>query len=181
MNGNFKVKCLDVRGYDGYYTEGKIYEVVDGVFTYDDGDVIRNITSFDDFNTSTSAMWELVEDSSDLRELVKQGYVVKHIDDTLSKIEMNGDGKLVISGDDHWCTLDKLTKDLSGYNGDVNSTIKEIYGHSHSNAYAHKVSLSSRDIIWKREEISPTQLKLEELEKKQREIADEMEKLRKEL
>lgn len=35
--------------------------------------------------------------------------------------------------------------------------------------------------IWKRTEKSPTQLKLEELEKKQREIADEMEKLRKEL
>ena len=43
------------------------------------------------------------------------------------------------------------------------------------------ISTSNRPLIWKREEKSPTQLKLEELEKKQREIADEMEKLRKEL
>ena len=179
--GNFKVKCLDVRGYDKYYTKGKIYEVVDGVFTYDDGDVFGNITSFDDFNASTFAIWELIEDSSDLRTMLKQGCVVVHVDDTLSKVEMNNEGKLVISGDDHWCCVSSLAKNLSGYMEDQSADIKEVYGHSRYNQYAHTVSLYGRELIWKRTEISPTQLKLEELEKKQREIADEMEKLRKEL
>ena len=34
MNGNFKVKCIDTNGYDGY-TKGKIYKIRDGKFIYD--------------------------------------------------------------------------------------------------------------------------------------------------
>ena len=55
--------------------------------------------------------------------------------------------------------------------------IMEIRGY----ADVDQTRIDNRPLIWKRVELSPTQLKLEELEKKQREIADEMEKLRKEL
>lgn len=46
-DNNFKVLCTDTAGL-GFYTKGKIYEVNDGVFTYDDGD-IEPCEDFDDF------------------------------------------------------------------------------------------------------------------------------------
>ena len=175
-------KCIG-NEFNKYFTIDKIYS------TDDNGHDIKDDKN-GKYQTQVTEMCsakfiEVKEEGEnkmeDLRGLLKQGYVVVHIDDTLSKVEMNSEGKLVISGDDHWCLVDKLTKELYGYNGDTKVAIKEIYGYSDYNSHAHKVSLDGRELIWKRTEISPTQLKLEELEKKQREIADEMEKLRKEL
>ena len=183
MKGNFKVKCLDVRGYNKYYTKGKVYEVIDGVFTYDGGDVIENITSFDDFNIRTSAMWELIEDSSDLREWIKPCYVVRF------RCGVHG-----------WCVAMNRSNGEIGFNSIDNlrrgivrmsSFDEKLLDNSNMSEYdimeirgyadVDQTRIDNRPLIWKREEISPTQLKLEELEKKQREIADEMEKLRKEL
>ena len=195
MGGNilFRMRCVDVG--NSCWKLGEIIEVDEnneaisiepngkksGICTK-----IFGLKEWTNRISSTGSKWELIEEEGenkmeDLRESLEQGFVVKHIDDTLSKVEMNSEGKLVISGDDHWCLVDKLTKELYGYNGDPKVTIKEIYGYSDYNSYAHKVSLDGRELIWKRIELSPTQLKLEELEKKQREIANEMEKLRKEL
>lgn len=188
MGGNFKIRAL--KDYARFFTNGEVYEFRNGICTWDYGYKSRLYESFEQFIEKNSMFWkgcfELIKEEGenkmeDLRELLKQGYVVVHIDDTLSKVEMNSEGKLVISGDDHWCLVDKLTKELYGYNGSPKVAIKEIYEYSYYNSHAHKVSLDGRELIWKRTEFSPTQLKLEELEKKQREIADEMEKLRKEL
>ena len=182
MNGNFKVRCLHEGGYNKYYTKGKVYEVIDGVFTYDDGDVVENITSFDDFNIRTSAMWELIEDSSDLRELIKPCYVVR------------------FRGEEDWCLAMNRTDGTIGFNSINNirrgiirmsSLDENLLDNSNMSEYdimeirgyadVDQTRIDNRPLIWERTEISPTQLKLEELEKRQREIADEMEKLRKEL
>ena len=181
--GNLKVKCLDVRGYNKYYTKGKVYEVIDGVFTYDDGDVIENITSFDDFNIRTSAMWELIEDSSDLRELIKPCMVVKMRNDKLWLVGLNREGICYNLNDDssYGLYMKEYNKDLICRADMHQFDIMEIYGHMDYASDCNQLNVSNRLLIWKRTEISPTQLKLEELEKKQRAIADEMEKLRKEL
>ena len=196
MGGNilFRMRCVDVG--NSCWKLGEIIEVDENNETRyiepngKKGGIDINISDFkewtDRMNYTNQSKWELIEEKGenkmeDLRELLEQGFVVKHIDDKLSKIEMNSEGKLVISGDDHWCLVDKLTKELYGYNGDTKVAIKEIYGYSDYNSHAHKVSLDGRELIWKRIELSPTQLRLEELEKKPREIADEIEKLRKEL
>lgn len=64
-------------------------------------------------------------------------------------------------------------------NGKSGYDIMKVYGFSR---YYHDIlSIESRELIWERKEKSPTQIKLEELEAKQREIADEMAKLRKEV
>ena len=181
--GNLKVKCLDVRGYDEYYTKGKVYEVVDGVFTYDNGYVIENITSFEDFNIRTAAMWELIEDSSDLRELIKPCYVVRFRGGTSGWcIAMNrSNGRIGFNSIDNLqrgiVRMSSLDEKLLDNSNMSEYDIMEIRGY----ADVDQTRIDNRPLIWKRTELSPTQLKLEELEKKQREIADEMEKLRKEL
>lgn len=180
MGGNFKVKCLDARGCSGY-TNGKIYEVVDGVFTYNSGNNIIGIDSFDEFNNMTSAIWELVEDSSDLRELIKPCYAVRIRDGRWLIAFTKKDGDIAmqdITDISYGVTaVSNFEKNTLNHRNSEQYDIMEIRGY----ANADQTNIENRDVIWKREEKSPTQLKLEELEKKQREIADEMENLRKEL
>jgi len=131
---------------------------------------------------------EKAEEVIDLRKLLKQGYVVEHMDGDLSKVEMNADGELIISGENRWFPIEKLTEQLEyicyftsdkDYVGKVK--IKAIYGLSESNWKAYKTSREDRKTIWKREEKTEMQIKLEELEKQQREIADKIAELRKEI
>ena len=116
----------------------------------------------------------------DLRELIKPCYVVVRRDGSICGIfETNRGLKLQTSLGSGMCSLEDYNKNLLKEELKINSTdIMEIYGLSE---YSFDISINNRHLIWKRNELSPTQLKLEELEKRQREIADEMEKLRKEL
>ena len=116
----------------------------------------------------------------DLRELIKPCYVVVRRDGSICGIfETNKGLKLQTSLGSGMCFLEDYNKNLLKEESEINSTdIMKIYGLSE---YSFDISINNRPFIWKRIELSPTQLKLEELEKKQREIADEMEKLRKEL
>lgn len=59
--------------------------------------------------------------------------------------------------------------------------IMQVYGFSVSSCAANVISINNRPLLWERIEESPTQLKLEELENKQREIADEIKKIREEM
>lgn len=54
---NGKVVCVDNRGFDGIYTTGKIYQFVDGVLTYDDGDTTTRMESFKAWEVSSAAKW----------------------------------------------------------------------------------------------------------------------------
>lgn len=186
MNGNFNAKCLETNGYCGY-TKGKIYKIRDGKFTYDDFNTMgTRIDNIVDLDRNSGAIWELVEEDvenkmEDLRKLIEPCYVVVHMDDKLSKVEINSDNEKIISGDTHWCNLHSLSKELIGYNGDSRATIKEIYGYSEYNNLAYKLSIEGRPLIWKREEEpikSPTQLEIESIELEQRKLADRLAKLK---
>lgn len=131
---------------------------------------------------------EIVKEVIDLRKLLKQGYVVEHMDGDLSKVEMNANGELIISGEHRWFPIEKLTEQLECtcyFTNDRDyvdkAKIKAVYGLSESNWMAHKISREGRKTIWKREEKTELQIKLEELEKQQREIADKIAELRKEI
>ena len=183
MGGNFKIRAL--KDYARFFTNGEVYEFRNGICAWDYGDKSRLYESFEQFIEKNSMFWkgcfELIKEEGenkmvDLRELLNVGYIVKFEDNKLSKIEINSYADLSFSGE-HWFPLERLKSDLT-YS---DMKIIEVYGRCSSNADAWKLSTENRPLIWKRTEISPTQLKLEELEKKQREIADEMEKLRKEL
>ena len=131
---------------------------------------------------------EIAEEVIDLRKLLKQGYVVEHMDGDLSKVEMNANMETIISGEHRWFPIENLNEQLEyicyftsdkDYVGKVK--IKAIYGLSESNWTACKISREDRETIWKRENKTEIQIKLEELEKQQREIADKIAELRKEI
>lgn len=69
-NGNFKVRCIDIARQPHFYTIGKVYEVVDGVFTWDNGATSINCSkgyekfkNINDLNSAFMAKFEPVYDS----------------------------------------------------------------------------------------------------------------------
>lgn len=67
-DGNFKMKCIKV--YDNNYTEGKIYDVINGHWRNDIDILIgnSNIKTIEDVNKFSSSAWGMVEDET-LKEL----------------------------------------------------------------------------------------------------------------
>ena len=117
----------------------------------------------------------------DLRELIKPCYAVRIRDGRWliaftikdNGINFNEIGDISI-GVTKLSNFDKSLIDKDGYS---KYDIMEIRGYSQTN----QKNIRIRDVIWKREEKSPTQIKLEELETEQRKIADKIAELRKEL
>ena len=174
-------KCIG-NEFNQYFTIDKIYSTDDNGYDIKDDKNDKYPTKV---NEMCSAKFEEVNKEGehkmeDLRELIKPCYVVVRRNGNICGIfETNGGLKLQTSLGSGMCFLEDYNKSLLKQESEIDSTdIMEIYGLS---KYSFDISIDNRPLIWKREEKSPTQLKLEELEKKQREIADEMEKLRKEL
>jgi len=117
----------------------------------------------------------------DLRELIKPCYVVRIRDGRWliaftikdNGINFNEIGDISI-GVTKLSNFDKRLIDKDGYS---QYDIMEIRGY----AETEQKNIGTTKIIWKREEKTPTQIKLEELETEQRKIADKIAELRKEL
>jgi len=173
-----------------HFTIGKIYETDDDMLNYrlDGGHYCPLIENGD---VACGLVFEEIKEEGenkmeDLRELIKPCYVVKFRDGRIGKVEQIVDNKLAlydVEDSSSWMDFESnYNKDLTfSESGWEQWDILEIYGYAYSGNKGYATTINSRPLIWKRTEISPTQLKLEELEKKQREIANEMEKLRKEL
>lgn len=72
-DGNFKMKCVCVHDdYIDIYTEGKIYEVVNGGWIDDDGDSVgdENLKTIEDVNEWSMSTWKLVEE--EISEPIKE-------------------------------------------------------------------------------------------------------------
>ena len=119
----------------------------------------------------------------DLRELIKPCYVVKFrgVEQGWCLAMNRSNGEIGFNSIDNLrrgiIRMSSFDEKLLDDSNMSEYDIMEIRGY----ADVDQTRIDNRPLIWKRVELSPTQLKLEELEKKQREIADEMEKLRKEL
>ncbi len=60
---NWKMRCVErPEALEHLYTEGKIYEVCNGEFMCDDGEIINGWSTFSDFAQSSFAKWELISD-----------------------------------------------------------------------------------------------------------------------
>lgn len=183
-----RFKCLSVDTTNmRHFTIGKIYETDNNMLNYrlDGGNMAEYCPLIEDGDVERGLVFEEIKEEGenkmeDLRELIKPCYVVVRRDGSICGIfATNGGLKLQTSLGSGMCFLEDYNKNLLKEESEIDSTdIMEIYGLS---KYSFDISINNRHLIWKRTEKSPTQLKLEELEKKQREIADEMEKLRKEL
>ena len=187
MGGNFKIRYIG-DGSNRYFTYNKIYEIKDGVLILDNGTRLTNIQNFSSICYNINATFEEIKEEGenrmeDLRELIKPCYVVRFRGGVNSwGIAMNRS-----NGEVGFNSIDNLQRGIirmSSFDEKLldNSNMSE-YDIMEIRGYADvdQTRIDNRPLIWKRNEKSSTQLKLEELEKKQREIADEMEKLRKEL
>ena len=117
----------------------------------------------------------------DLRELIKPCYAVKFRDGRYAIAFARKDNGINFNKiEDISSRVTKLSdfdKSLIDKDGYSQYDIMEIRGYAENN----QEIIAIRDVVWEREEKSPTQIKLEELEKEQRKIADEIAELRKEL
>ena len=131
---------------------------------------------------------ERVDNMKKMKDFTKSdlqvGYVVEITDKEnsktfLMKVENGKEGEC-LSGEKAWFPIDKLKENMI-YKSDFNNyVVTKIYGFA-TNINAWKVSTNSRELLWERAEKSPMEIKLEELEKQQRTIADEIASLREEI
>ena len=124
---------------------------------------------------------DLEKEVGDLRELIKSCYVVRIRDGRWLIAFAEQHGRIGLNDIDnisYGVTLvSNFKKKTLDHDFDSRYDIMEIRGYAENN----QEIIAIRDVVWEREEKSPTQIKLEELEKEQRKIADEIAELRKEL
>ena len=171
-----RFKCLSVDTTNmRHFTIGKIYETDNNMLNYrlDGGNMAEYCPLIEDGDVERGLVFEEIKEEGenkmeDLRELIKPCYLLILKDGKKVKTIETQDGIVVQYTYNGWDTLNTVI-----------NKIEKIYGFSNNGANVSEFSEEDRPLIYEKK--SPTQLKLEELEKKQREIADEMEKLRKEL
>lgn len=69
---NFKMRCIKVdKASNGLYTEGKVYECINGTFIADDGIKLwNNFNTFEDFQRWSKSEWELVKDDVETNKTI---------------------------------------------------------------------------------------------------------------
>ena len=193
MNGgNWKMKCVDDGGCS-FCKTGNVYEVKNGKFQREDGGESCKYESFEGFvggNVNTN--WELIKEESKFTlDDIKEGYFVKIRDGRLLLVVKMEDG--LLRG------YDKNSTFIVGFHEYIYQKnmcvflshnkiydIMEVYGYGllskpHFDLEQFLFSTSNRTLLYKREELSPQQLKLKKLEDKQRKITDKISKLRESL
>ena len=131
---------------------------------------------------------EVKETEKDLRELLRQGYVVKFYYGGLGKVEKNSNEELIISTEDDgimWLLIDKdLDNNLNVVDGYANSLARSvitIYGYCGINGQTHKINTYEREKIWERDEKSMKEIQLKLLEEKEADLKSRINFLKKEL
>jgi hypothetical protein len=86
---NFKMRCVKLdKVFNALYTEGKVYECINGtVIADDETELWNNFNSFEEFQKWSNSEWELVED--DVENPIKTKFITMSISDTKSIITDN--------------------------------------------------------------------------------------------
>lgn len=131
---------------------------------------------------------EVKETEKDLRELLRQGYVVKFYYGGLGKVEKNSSEELIISTVDAgivWLLIDKdLDNNLNvidRYPNSLTRSIVAIYGYCGLNGEVCKVDTYEREKIWERDKKSIKEIELKLLEEKAADLKGRIKFLKKEL
>ena len=180
---NGKIRCLDAKGLARVYTKDKVYEVVNGSIFRDDCTSSPIHESFDEWCRLRGGKWEEVKEIEDLREIIKPCMLVKCRNGEYRIVLQYSDG-IILDGFDKQGFIDihRYNKDLTMCDEDSREfDIIEVYGYSFLTSHILSAWEPQRQLIWKREEKTPQQIKIEEIERKQRELADELAELRKDM
>lgn len=103
---DFKVKCINSR--DNWFTDGKVYDVIDGKIIDDDGDRRPNnydyiIKSIDDIrNYSDFGEWRWIGEFELVNKITKVKCVSSDEDFTVGKIYEINDNKIIDDDDFSW-------------------------------------------------------------------------------
>ena len=169
-----KWKCVLTK-YPEHFTVGKVYEENrDGLFTNNKGQMDH--CKPEDFTNST---FEEVKEFT--KADLKPCMVVILRSGDICRIEQLRN-KLVICNSRNENSWNALRYDENLLYTGVNGSgwdIMEVYGFGDVGSVNYLFKVGRRELLYKRIEKSPAQIKLEELESKQREIADEIAKIRK--
>lgn len=137
---DYKIRCLEP---SAGFTQGKVYSVHNEGLVDDDGD-LRPANRW-----VGSGCFETVKESKMFtKDDLKVGYVLEFNNDPnhLAVVIPNADGEICISGPKDWFPLESVPNDLD-YMG---STATKVFGRSHANSRAYKLSTESRDLLWER-------------------------------
>lgn len=93
---NFKMRCVKLdKVFNDLYTEGKVYECINGTVIVDDETELWNdFNSFEEFQKWSKSEWELVED--EVENPIKTKFITMSISDTKSIITDNNGIELCI-------------------------------------------------------------------------------------
>lgn len=167
LNGKF----VCVKGFNGMMTKGKIYDFTDGKTMLDCG--VETNTYLDEvsWNNINGDYTVIKSCNAQPKDLLQMGRIVKHKNDAwgfvLKESILYPHGLNLISIFD-----DNLATNGGRYD------IVEIYEATEMSCFdvCEKVKNIGK-LLWKREEKTPQQIEIEEIEKKQRELAEKQKKL----
>ena len=165
------------------WTENKIYETDKngcGLVSDDGDNGFVNVVNF----TMKIQGVEFVEVTQFTKADLKPCMVVELRNKWIARIEEVKGGLCVsvVNKETDWSELCYYNEDLTCAWARYKSwDIMKVYGFCDYGCGKYLLNTENRKLLWERIEKSPTQLKLEELENKQREIADEIRKISEEM
>ena len=177
---NGKIRCLDTNA-ELHYTKNKVYDIKDGIITFDSGERHGVHENLADFLCYTGAKFEEIIDMRDLRKMLKPCMLAKFLDGTFGIVVQCGRGVVLKRFDSmDWMKVDDYGKDLKTIRRvSAELDIIKVYGCAWLIQDVLSPIAGSRELIWKREEKTPQQIEIEQIEAEQRKLADRLSELRK--
>ena len=164
-NWNGKVRCVSAFG--RYLTKGKIYEVHNGFFTTENGEQWGEFNDINELNRKSPSQFEEISIPQPHKSLLKSGMKVVYRNGTERYVFLPA-GIFMDESGEIGNSLSYYSDDMlfKSFNSPSSQDIMEIY------------TEDGEILIAKREEKSAKDTKIEELEKRMRELADEIAELK---
>ena len=161
-NWNGKVRCVSAFG--RYLIKGKIYEVHNGFFTTENGEQWGEFNDINELNRKAPSQFEEISIPQPHKSLLKSGM------------------KVVYRDGSHWYVLLETNGLYNPYTWHFSLSISEynenLIRSLGTSPYDIMEIYDGEILIAKREEKSAKDIKIEELEKRMRDLADEIAELR---
>lgn len=165
-NWNGKVRCVSAFG--RYLIKGKIYEVHNGFFTTENGEQWGEFNDINELNRKASSQFEEISIPQPHKSLLKSGMKVVYRSGVEKYVFLPADVFMDENG--------TIGNSLSYYSDDM---LFKSYSFSSPNSQdIMEIYTEDGGLIAKREEKSAKDTKIEELEKRMRELADEIAELK---
>ena len=162
-NWNGKIRC--VSDFGRYLIKGKIYEVYNGFFTTENGEQWGDFNDINELNRKAPSQFEEISIPQPHKSLLKSGMKV---------VYRSGDKRYVlIPTNGFYKFTGEKVNELSKYTDNLLNKVK-LSGELD----VMEIYTEDGELIAKREEKSAKDTKIEELEKRMRELADEIAELK---